>query len=294
MTSDKKEKSRKWYHKLRDKYRFVIVDEDTFEEEFSWRLSRLNVFVTIGIVAIILIVATTFLIAFTPLREYIPGYTDVTLQKRVKDLERITDSLETDFKQKSLYIQNIKNIIEGKEIVEDTFSQPLPGTKYNNVEYKRSFEDSVLRAEYENETSYNLYYNENEELYALSSSFTRSVFFTPLKGIITSEFDLALQHYGVDIVSKKNEAVKVVLDGTVIFSDWTIKTGYVIGVQHNENFISVYKHNSVLLKQEGNFVKAGEPIAIVGESGELSTGPHLHFELWYNGTPVNPKDYIAF
>ncbi|MBC8488991.1 MAG: M23 family metallopeptidase [Bacteroidetes bacterium] len=295
MSSEsKKEKRKHWINKLRNKYRLVIKDEGTFEEKISFRLSRLNVFVAIGTVAIILIVATTFLIAFTPLREYIPGYTDVALQKRVNDLLRLTDSLETEFKQNSLYIKNIKNIIEGKEIIEDTAKQTVQNINYDNIEYTRSVEDSILRAEYENGTSYNLYYNDNEELSAPTSTLSSSVFFTPLKGIITTEFDLSARHYGIDIVARQNEAVKATLDGTVIFSDWTVETGYVISIQHKNNFISVYKHNSVLLKQEGNIVKAGEPIAIVGESGELTTGPHLHFELWYNGTPVNPKDYIAF
>ncbi|MCD4789490.1 MAG: M23 family metallopeptidase [Bacteroidales bacterium] len=295
MSSEsKKEKRKHWINKLRNKYRLVIVDEGTFEEKVSFRLSRLNVFIAIGTVAIILIVATTFLIAFTPLKEYIPGYTDVTLQKRVNDLLRLTDSLETEFKQNSLYIQNIQNIIEGKEIIEDTSSKPVQNINYDKIEYTRSVEDSILRAEYENGTSYNLYYNDNEELSAPTSTLSSSVFFTPLKGIITTEFDLSAKHYGIDIVARQNEAVKATLDGTVIFSDWTVETGYVISIQHKENFISVYKHNSVLLKQEGNIVKAGEPIAIVGESGELTTGPHLHFELWYNGTPVNPMDYIAF
>jgi len=295
MSSEsKKEKRKHWIYKLRNKYRLVIEDEGTFEEKVSFRLSRLNVFVTIGTVAIILIVATTFLIAFTPLREYIPGYTDVALQKRVNDLLRLTDSLETEFKQNRLYIQNIKNIIEGKEIIEDTAKLTVQNINYDNIEYTRSVEDSILRAEYENGTSYNLYYNDNEELAASTSALSSSVFFTPLKGIITTEFDLSAKHYGIDIVARQNEAVKATLDGTVIFSDWTVKTGYVISIQHKNNFISVYKHNSVLLKQEGNIVKAGEPVAIVGESGELTTGPHLHFELWYNGTPVNPKDYITF
>ncbi len=295
MSSEsKKEKRKHWINKLRNKYRLVIKDEGTFEEKISFRLSRLNVFVAIGTVAIILTVATTFLIAFTPLREYIPGYTDVALQKRVNDLLRLTDSLETEFKQNSLYIKNIKNIIEGKEIIEDTAKQTVQNINYDNIEYTRSVENSILRAEYENGTSYNLYYNDNEELSAPTSTLSSSVFFTPLKGIITTEFDLSARHYGIDIVARQNETVKATLDGTVIFSDWTVETGYVISIQHKNNFISVYKHNSVLLKQEGNIVKAGEPVAIVGESGELTTGPHLHFELWYNGTPVNPKDYIAF
>ncbi len=163
-----------------------------------------------------------------------------------------------------------------------------------NIQYTHSPEDSILRQEYDNETSYDLYYYENEEISTSASPLSSFNFFIPLKGIITNEFDLVKQHYAIDIVSKQNEAVKATLDGTVVFSGWTLETGYVISIQHKGKFISTYKHNSVLLKQQGNLVKAGEPIAIVGESGELTTGPHLHFELWYNGTPVNPEDYIAF
>ncbi len=291
---EKISKKSPWYYKLRNKYRLVISNEETFEEEFSFRISRLNAFVTIGTVAIILIILTTFLIAFTPLREYIPGYTDVTLRKRVVELQRLTDSLETDFRQKSIYIQNIKNIIEGREVPDDTMGLTVITDNYQNVQYTHSVEDSLLRQSYDDETSYDLYYNEAEELSSVDYQRRSYNFFNPLKGIITNEFDLASQHYGIDIVSKKNEAVKATFDGTVVFSGWTVETGYVISIQHKGKFISSYKHNSVLLKQQGNMVKAGEPIAIVGESGELSSGPHLHFELWYNGTPVNPRDYIAF
>jgi len=236
------------------------------------------------------------LIAFTPLKEYIPGYTDVTLSRRVNTLLRKTDSLEKTTAQKNIYVQHIKSIIDGKEILSDSLDgiENAEKSDYEAISYTRSIEDSLLREEYENETSYDLYYNENEERSFAVSSRSNFTFFTPLKGIITSEFDLAHQHYGIDIVSKKNEAVKATLDGTVIFSEWTVETGHIIGIQHQGNFISVYKHNSVLLKKQGNIVKAGEAIAIVGESGELSTGTHLHFELWYNGTPVDPKEFIAF
>lgn len=290
--SDKKKKH--WIYKLRNKYRLVFMNEETFEEKLSFRLSRLNVFITIGATVIILIIATTFLIAFTPLREYIPGYTDVTLYEKVNRLQNLTDSIEDKYRQQSLYIQNIKNIVEGKEIIEDTSTSSNLSTAAENIRYEKSMEDSILRQAYENETSFNLYYQESDESADYSSSQSNYHFINPLKGIITTEFNLAIKHYGIDIVAKKNEAVKATMDGTVIFSDWTVATGYVIGIQHIGNYISIYKHNSVLLKEIGNFVKSGEPIAIVGESGELSTGPHLHFELWSNGTPVNPKEYIAF
>ena len=270
------------------------MNEETYKEKLSFRLSRLNVFIVLGTIAILLIVLTIYLIAFTTLREYIPGYTDITLQKKVYDLQLKTDSIENDLRQKNLYINNIKNIIEGREIIDQIPDTPEPNINYKNITINKSYEDSVFRVEFEEQNNYDLYYNENEELFAQSSLLSTYNFFIPLKGLITNEFNLTVKHYGVDIVAKRNEAVKATLDGTVIFSDWTVETGNVICIQHQRNFISVYKHNASLLKKAGSIVKAGEPIAIVGESGELSTGPHLHFELWYNGTPVNPRDYMAF
>ena len=289
MPDTKKKKQKKWYFKLRNKYRLVILNDESYEEKFSFRLSRLNVFVTIGFTAI-------FLIAFTPLREYIPGYTDVTLSRRINDLLEKTDSLENVSKQKAAYLANIRRIIEGEDIPYDSLGT-IPQTSApdpDQINYTRSVEDSLLRQDYRVETSFDLYYNDNDELNSSRQSLSSQFFFNPLEGIVTSEFDLGGKHYGIDIVSKPNETVKATLDGTVIFADWSIETGYTIAIQHQGNFISVYKHNSVLLKEQGAFVKAGDPVAIVGESGELSTGAHLHFELWYNGTPVNPRDYVAF
>ncbi len=291
-----KKDKKHWIRKLRNKYRLVILNDETYEERFTFRLSRLNVFISVGITAIILIVLTIFLIAFTPLREYIPGYTDVTLSRRVNMLLQKTDSLERVTAQKNIYVQHIKSIIDGEEIFADSLNETVLEKPIDpeTITYTRSIEDSLLREEYLTETAYDLYYNENADRALAQANRSNFTFFTPLKGIITSEFDLLTQHYGIDIVSKKDEAVKATLDGTVLFSDWTVETGHVIAIQHQGNFISVYKHNSVLLKKQGNFVKAGEAIAIVGESGEMSTGAHLHFELWYNGTPVDPIEYVAF
>jgi murein DD-endopeptidase MepM/ murein hydrolase activator NlpD len=283
-----------WWNKLRTKYRLVVMNEDSFEEKLSFRLSRLNVFVAVSTVAILLVIATTFIIAFTPLREFIPGYTNVSLQKRVYELQLKADSLEKEFARKDLILANIRNIIEGKDIVDRLPEQKPDTVRSPDVNYTHSPEDSLLRKEFENREQFNLYYNDREELAGQTTPSRSLYFFCPLKGILTNPFDPEAGHFGVDIVAKRNEAVKSVLDGTVIFSSWTVETGYVIAVQHTGNFISVYKHNATLLKSQGAFVKAGDPIAIIGESGELTTGPHLHFELWSGGTPVNPVDYISF
>lgn len=283
----------KWYSKLRNKYRLVIFNDETYEERVSFRLSRMNVFVSLGTLAIILVTITTLIIALTPLREFIPGYMDPALPKRIYSLEQKADSLERDAIQKDLYLQTIKNIVNGQDFYDTIIEAPNEEANYDTIRYIRSDEDSLFRAEYERENRYNLYIYENEDT-SENLSLSNLNFFVPLSGTISNNFSLAEKHYGIDIVSGKDETIKAVLDGTVILSDWSIETGYVIGIQHRNNFVSIYKHNSALLKKTGNFVKAGDPIAIVGETGELSTGPHLHFELWFNGAPVNPKDYITF
>ena len=270
------------------------MNDETFEERLSFRLTRLNVFSLTASILILLITLTIFLIAFTPIREYIPGYTDVSLYRKVYELQNRADSLELSFRQKDLYIQNIRNIIEGKPMIDSIAYVDTTSVNYDSIVLVKSIEDSLLRLDYENQSRYNLYFNEDGDLYGDSDASGGFTFFPPIKGVITNSFSLAESHLGVDIVANKNETVKATLDGTVIFSDWTVETGYVIAIQHQRNFISFYKHNSALLKKTGNYVVAGDPIAIIGESGELTTGPHLHFELWYNGTPVNPKDYMNF
>lgn len=296
MAQFKEEKKKdKWYYRLRDKYRLVIMNDITFEERLSLRLTRLNVFIVIGSTTILLIVLTTLLIAFTPLREYIPGYTDIELYQRVYDLQNKSDSLEIVFAQKDLYFKNLKNIIEGNPIMDSVY---IDTSNYSNINYdsitlSRSIEDSILRKEYESQNRFSLYFDESENSYNDNATGNLS-FFSPVRGIVTTFFSLAENHFGVDVVSNENETVKAALDGTVILSNWTVETGYVIAIQHPRNYISFYKHNSALLKKVGSFVKAGDPIAIIGESGELSTGPHLHFELWHNGSAVNPLDYMTF
>lgn len=296
MAQENKDKKKKSFmNRLRDKYRLVIMNDETLEERLTFRLSRLNVFLVLGTLTIILIVLTSILIAFTPLREYIPGYTNVGLQKKLYELQIKTDSIEKGLANKERFIQNMKDVMNGKDLSTDIPLRSDTLHKYTNIKLKKSPEDSLLRTEIENQGKYNLYKFENSEnVREKNQSIGKVLFFIPLKGVITNGFNPAQNHYGVDIVAKQNEAIKCVLDGTVILANWTLETGYTIVIQHQQNIVSVYKHNSALLKKEGEFVKAGDPIAIIGQTGELTTGPHLHFELWSDGTPVNPKDYINF
>ena len=283
---------RKRIEKLRRRYKLALMDTDTFEEKLSVKLTRIGVILVTFFLVLFFIVVTIYVIAFTPLREYIPGYADVDLPSKMYALNRKTDSLENAFRLRDQYFNNLKSIINGDSIIFDPGLIAQGNINYDTISKGISREDSMLREEYEAQTKFNLY--QNQTLKYSTIDLGNLNFFPPLTGIITRSFNPSLEHFGVDIVANESEAIKAIMDGTVIFSDWTLETGYVIGLQHKNNLISVYKHNSVLLKSQGNFVKAGETISIVGESGELSTGPHLHLEIWYNGKPIDPKEYITF
>lgn len=274
----------------RTKLRLVIMKEETFEEKFALRLTPLKTFIITGLIVILLITITTYIIAFTPLREYIPGYADVGMKRNLIYLSLKTDSLINKVNSQATYIENLNKVISGKagnEQVKDTASITKPEPITTLV---KSEEDSILRSIIESQNQYDLAMDAEGDI---SNSIAGFYFFTPLNGTITEEFNAKQKHYGIDIVGKPNEAIKATLDGTVVFAGFTSETGYVIAVQHSNNLFSIYKHNSALLKSIGDYVKAGDAIAIIGNTGELSTGPHLHFELWYNGNPVNPKEYMS-
>lgn len=282
----------KKFQKLKHKYRLVILNDDTFEEKLSFRLSRLNVFAVAGLSSILLIILVTLLIAFTSLREFIPGYANVTIRKVGLHNALRVDSLEIALSQKQLYIDNIKNIIQGNPI---SFNQEVridSSIDYKSITNQPIKEDSLLRNMVETEEKYTLFKSAAKTPSTISSF----IFFSPIKGTITQKFNIkgTEKHRGIDIVAPKNEVIKSTLNGTVIFAEFTNESGYVIQIQHESNLLSVYKHNSVLYKKVGDRVNAGEVIAIIGNTGEFSSGPHLHFELWYNGIPLNPEEYISF
>jgi murein DD-endopeptidase MepM/ murein hydrolase activator NlpD len=289
------ERWKKWLRKLRNKYKLVILNDETYEERFSFRLSRWNVLIALSTLSLVLIILTTVLIAFTPLREYIPGYTDMSMYRKIDEIERKTDSLERDFQWKSQYLENIQRILTGNDTLGESMTADSQVRNYSDISISHSKEDSMMRVDYEYQSMYNLNPGQKMSTMAVSEpSISSYNFFTPLNGIVTSAFDPEKNHLGIDIVSKTNEAVKSTLDGIVIFADWTLETGYVVGIQHPFNIVSVYKHNSTLLTHQGASVKAGEVIAIVGSSGTMTSGPHLHFEIWYNGTPVDPAKLMLF
>ncbi|WP_066632425.1 M23 family metallopeptidase [Labilibacter marinus] len=278
--------------KLRNKYRLAVFNEQTYEEVWRMRLSRLNVFTVIGTSAIILVLLVILLIAYTGLREYIPGYPDGNQRRlMVRNVNRV-DSLIDEINKRDRFFQSIKSVVRG-EVPEDEIEEDenTNGGQPQEVTFKTSAEDLAFREQVETEEKYNLaVLDNNDKIPELNQIY----FYAPLKGIVVKNFIEGESHYGVDIVTKPGETVLSIMGGTVIFSGWTVETGYTIMIQHTSNLISAYKHNSKLLKKAGSKVVAGEAIANVGNSGELTTGPHLHFELWYQGTPVNPTEYILF
>lgn len=276
--------------KLKNKYRLVIMNDATFEEKLSFRLTPLNVFTAGGTILIVFITGLVAIIAFTPLREFIPGYSDVNTRKNALLAVLKTDSLENALLARDIYIQNIASILEGKITKEELDAKVDSALKYKNIFISKSPQDSILRAQIESEDKYNIALKDETIRKSMSAYF----FFAPLNGYVTASFNPREDHFGVDIVGPENEAIKATLEGTVVLASWTNDNGYVLQIQHTNNIISVYKHNSALLKKVGDYVKAGEPIAIIGSTGENSTGPHLHFELWYNGMPINPQEYIIF
>lgn len=284
------EKKRKLKDKLTDKYRLVILNDSTFEEALSLRLSRLNLLAAGGGLAILGITIIFVLIAYTPVRELIPGYPDQTMRKNIISNALRLDSLEQQLALRDYYINNVYSIIKG-DLPRARTDTSDTGRVYGNLDFSVSAEDSMFRRSIEAEDQYSLNVTTASHRRV---AFSNMHFFVPVKGIVTNAYNSAEGHYGVDVVAGPSEVVKATLDGTIVLATWTLETGYTIQIQHSNNLISLYKHNAELLKSVGSKVVAGEAIAIIGNSGELTTGPHLHFELWHDGQPLNPEDFMVF
>lgn len=245
-----------WFKNFRERFKVVIIHPDTYEEHGGFNTSKMALFSWILLYSLILIVITTCVICFTSVRELIPGYTDVTLDRRVYNMENRADSIEEVFRQQDQYIENLKRIMNNEEAGTVVLSVPM--------------------------------HDDN------SYGFSMPTFFVPINGLVTNRFNSKNKHFGVDVVSNVDAVIKATADGTVIFADWSVEGGYVVGIQHNKDVVSIYKHNATILCSEGDMVRAGDAIAIVGGGGSTSTGPHLHFEIWFKGRALNPEDYISF
>ena len=286
MAKDSKNETR--VQRWRNKFRFVILNDDTFEELLTLKLSPLNIFVFSVVTIVSTIALTTTVIAFTPLKELIPGYASSKLRREAIELALTTDSLTAAIDRNERYIQGVQRILQG-EVIDTVLQELETDTSSNNAEIvlsDPSAQDSAFREWVEEENAFTLSQG--------GAELGIPQLISPIEGIITSGFDKATNHFAVDIASASNTPVKTCYEGTVIFADWTSETGNIIIVQHENNLLSAYKHNSALLKEVGEFVRSGEAIAIIGNSGENSTGPHLHFELWFEGAPIDPQNFIKF
>ncbi len=300
-----------WYNRLfsnvRHKYRFVVMNEN-LQARFSFRLSRMNVFIAGGMIFIILVFGTIFLIAFTSLREYIPGYARQDVIQLAYENQLKIDSLENQLKNQDAFLYAINIAFTGQVPINQVDNTRDSLSDYQNIPYVRSEADEALRAQIETGEKYNLpgvlsfeespSPTEKRTTYQgtelVMSRKPNTLYYVPLQGTILKDFNAEDEHYGVDITGDKNDVIKVIQNGTVIASEWTPDAMYMITVQHDDNIRSVYKHNSDILKRVGDYVRAGEPIGFIGTMAEGYKGPILHFELWYGDTPVNPRDYVPF
>ncbi len=281
-------KKQKLKQKLLSKYRLVILNDNTFEEKISFNLTRLNVFVISGFSIIALIALTTVLIAFTPLREYIPGYSSTKLRNKAYQLTNKADSLQIALQINKKQLNSIRKVLTGNVFPLDSVNKTKENITNDAafISIPTSVEDSLLREKVAREDKYNLLDGEQQKV--------NFVLFPPVKGSISEGFKPEDKHFAVDVVVAVGTAVKSVADGRVIFAEWTADTGYVIIIEHPNKLLSVYKHNSSINKSQGDYVETGEVISFSGATGELTTGPHLHFELWSDGHALDPTNFIAF
>lgn len=285
-----KEKNNKrlWIQNLLNRYRMVVINETTFEEKFFIRISQFNIIVLVLLFVTLTAIGSFFLVAYTPLKEFIPGYTSLTIRKEAIRNSFLLDSITLEFEKQDRFISSIKSALTGEinweenSLLDDQSQSP----EVLNSDNAMSEADSLLRLEVIQEDKYNVIPNDLSKV--------KYLLYPPAVGPISQKYDADKRHFAVDIALKENAPIMAVAHGTVIFSEWTAETGHVIIVKHDYGLLSVYKHNSSLEKYQGDLVRAGEVIAKAGDTGELSTGWHLHFELWINGFSADPTDFIDF
>ena len=278
---------KKFFSVFSTKYNVQVLSVEHFENKANFRLSALQIFGAFVTIMTILIFLTIYLVAFTGLREYIPGYADQESKQKIYDLTLLTDSLEEKVKANEKYIVNLQNIFTNKEIKEEPYKKDTT-KNYSEIKNTKSKEDSLLRKEVQDADQYNIQTNKT------ASGMSNILFFTPIRGKIVQKFQPEKRNYAITITTQKDETVKSVLDGTVLLSAWTPQDSYIIAVQHNDQFVSIYKHCSTVLKKAGDFVNAGEPLAFVAQTNGVIKDPYVTFELWYRGYPIDPAKFIIF
>ena len=282
----------KW---LQSKFHFVIRNDSDLKEMFIYKLSNFR-FILISFILLLSFLTISFYLSTTALKYWFdPRFVEQLANQQVINLSQTVDSLIIESTNKDIYINNIKSILQGKENIDNTLSiqnNKLKDTlTRRNVLDELNSTDSIFRKQFE-ESNNNYFYenieNNFEEILNVN-------LFSPVSsGIISSKYDVSKKHYGIDILCKKDEPIKAIADGTVILSSWTKDSGYIISIYHSNNLVSIYKHNSKLLRNVGDNVSTGDIISIIGNTGQLSSGPHLHLELWFNGKSINPSQFVSF
>lgn len=277
-----------FWHNIKFKYKLTIINENTLEEVVGIHVSKLNgLSVLLSACTVIFLIAAA-IIAFTPLRNYLPGYMNSEVRSQIVANALRADSLQAALERQSRYVMNIQDILSG-QVKADTVQSidSLTNLRAEKL-MERSKKEEEFRKQYEEKERYNLTaVTDVRDAAGL-------IFYRPLRGVMSAGFNPEKRHFGIDLTASPNESILAALDGTVIMAAYTAEWGYVIQIQHPQNFISVYKHCGSLMKREGEQVKGGEVIALVGKSTEDSDQPHLHFELWHRGNPTNPEKYVVF
>ncbi len=267
-----------------------FLKEENYEEKKTFRTTPFIIVSLVVTFFFLTILGTGLIIFYTSVRVLIPGYPDSQFRRAILENAIMVDSLEYELSLRDEYIGLVQNLIKGEADYNFTDSVFVEST-YENIDFSITPDDSLLRLSVEREEFYSLSRNTERNN---SSDLKMLHFFPPVKGIVTNSFDISRNHFGTDIVAGPKEVVLSTLAGTIVSADWSMDYGYTIQIQHEYNLVSVYKHNAEIFKTTGTRVKSGEAIAIVGNTGALSTGPHLHFEIWYKGVPLNAEDYISF
>jgi murein DD-endopeptidase MepM/ murein hydrolase activator NlpD len=282
-----------WKQRLQENFRLVIMHNETFKEVGSYKLNLLNLYILLSSVFVALTLLVFCLVIYTPIKKYIPGYGDYNQYAKVTALQDRIKKLEKEVKAQDEYTNSIKRILVGNfETSKDVEDKDADISIAKPEPISRIPEDEKLRKTIS-------YGQGSTTLPSLNFApidvpVENNYFISPIKGIISSAFKITDKHYGVDLIAPMDTPIKAVKDGYVIIADFTMETGYTIGVQHSNNLVTFYKHNSALLKKVGDTVKSGESIAIIGNTGTQTNGYHLHFELWHNGKPVDPTSVISF
>lgn len=296
--SNEHDKERSFLEKLRHNYRLVVMNNETFEEIGSYKLTLLNVYIFLSTIVVVVALVVVSLIAFTPLKRYLPGYGDIKANEELSRINKELQELEKLHSEHNAYFDNVQRMLVGDVQKAEDVPETVPETKDSTLS-----EEDVVNAEIDEQIRLEIEQNEIGAVARRSRATNFSprdvpleqLFFSPpISGEISAGFMPDKKHFGVDILAPKNTAIKATMDGYVFLSDWTVETGNTIGIQHANNIITFYKHNSNLLKKVGSYVKAGEAVAIIGNTGTLSNGPHLHFELWHKGKAIDPTEYINF